>query len=72
MGALHPGGLCLMAFPWGLGWRKLPHTWAPDTRTWLWREVVRVGLKEAEKLLKVMGNMTSTLDLSCTVPRGRA
>lgn len=60
-----------MAFPWGLGWRKLPHTWAPATRTWLRREVGRVSFKEAEKLLKVMGNMTPTLYLSYTVSHGR-
>lgn len=32
---------------------------------------MRVGLKEVEKLLKVMGNLTSTLDLSCMVPHSR-
>lgn len=48
-----PDGLFL-----GPGWRKLPCTWAPATRIWLWREVLRVSLKEAEKLLKVMGNHT--------------
>lgn len=45
-----------MALPWGLGWRKLSHTWALVARTWLWRQVARVGPKEAKKLLEVMGN----------------
>lgn len=26
------------------------------TRTWSWREVAKVSIKEAEKLLKVIGN----------------
>lgn len=39
-----------MAFSWDLGWRKLSYTWAPATRIWLWREVLRVSLKEAEEL----------------------